>query len=550
MNKERLVLGIDYGTDSVRTLLVDSRSGVTVASAIHPFSRWSSNKYCDPAKHQFRQHPLDYIEGLEISVRECLRQAGPEAASQVLAISIDTTGSTPVAVNEQGIPLALLPAYEEEPDAMFFLWKDHSSAAAATEINAYASGFEVDFLKYVGGIYSSEWFWSKLLYVLRSNSSIRKDLYSWVEHCDWMPFLLTGGTHVSQIKRSVCTAGHKALWSAEWNGLPPETFWSGLDPLLTGYRSRLYDKVFHAGNTAGTISGEWAKRLGLPATIQIGVGAMDAHMGAVGGQISPGQLCKVMGTSTCDMLVTAGDQLPENVVKGICGVVPGSIIPGMIGMEAGQSAFGDVYAWFKQLLSWPVRHLPAFNANTAFPDAEALMEQLIPSLSTEAASLPMDEAAPVSTDWFNGRRTPDANPFVKASIIGLELGTTAPHIFRSLVEATCFGSKSIIERFREEGVAINGLTGVGGIAKKSPFIMQMMADVTGLSLKVNRAEQTGALGAAMFAATVAGIYPSVEIAMEKMGQGFEKEYHPDKSKSRLYENRYRKYQAIGNFSSV
>lgn len=543
MEKEQLVMGVDFGTDSARAVLVDARTGTQLSQAVVAFSRWKKGNYCDASNFQFRQHPLDYIESLTQSIRTCLEKAGPSAAAQVRALSIDTTGSTPVAVDETGQPLSMHERFTDDPDAMFILWKDHTSVAEAAAINAHAKKYEVDFLRYVGGIYSSEWFWAKLLKTMRKNESVREHTYSWVEHCDWMPFLLTGKKHVSEMKRSVCTAGHKALWSPEWKGLPPASFWEELDPLLSRFNGRLYNKVYHAGESAGQISPEWAQKLGLPNNVHVGVGAMDAHMAAVGGEIEPYHLCKVMGTSTCDMMVVPSTKKPV-MVNGICGVVEGSIIPGMIGLEAGQSAFGDVYAWFKDLLMWPVT-----NSSFISPEQrEQLANDIIPSLSRAAEDIPVSASSVLSLDWFNGRRTPDANPLVKGVISGLHLGSTAPHLFRSLVEATCFGSRAIIERFQQESISVKGLTGVGGIAKKSPFIMQMMADVTGLPLKVNRAEQTGALGAAMFAATVAGIYPNVEEATQKMGQGFEATFHPDKQKSNIYSQRYEQYQLLGQFT--
>ncbi len=544
MEKDQLVLGVDFGTDSVRTILADARTGAQLSSSVVAFPRWKQGLYCDPAQNQFRQHPLDYIEALTESIQTCLLKAAPGAAAFVKALSIDTTGSTPVAVDESGQPLALQDRFAADPDAMFILWKDHTATREAAEINAVAERFQPDYLQYVGGIYSSEWFWAKLLKTVRTNKSVRDACYSWVEHCDWMPFLLTGGTHVSQMKRSVCTAGHKALWAPDWNGLPPASFWQEMDPVVADISGRLYKQVYHAGESAGVISPEWAQKLGLPATVQIGIGAMDAHMAAVGGEIEPYYLCKVMGTSTCDMMVVPSTA-EKVMVKGICGVVEGSIIPGMTGLEAGQSAFGDVYAWFKELLLWPfLQGAPSFFTEEQI---SALADQLIPELSRQAAELPLTETAPLSTDWFNGRRTPDVNPYVKGAITGLQLGSSAPQLFRSLVEATCFGARAIIERFQEENIPVKGLTGVGGIAKKSPFVMQLMADITGLPLKVNRAEQTGALGAAMFAATVAGIYPDVSTAMKSMGQGFERVYTPDKEKISLYSKRYEQYKALGSF---
>ncbi|WP_431214443.1 FGGY-family carbohydrate kinase [Puia sp. P3] len=284
-----------------------------------------------------------------------------------------------------------------------------------------------------------------------------------MEHCDWIPFLLTGGKHVSEMRRSVCAAGHKALWATAFNGYPPDEFFASLDPLLKGFTARLYEKAYASDQAAGRISPEWATRLGLSADVVIGVGAFDAHMGAVGGQIEPYHLSKVMGTSTCDMLVAPLDEVKDRLVKGICGQVPGSVIPGMMGMEAGQSAFGDAYAWFRNLIAWPVRQL--------WPDeaqANSIIDKIIPELSRQAAALPADTHAELAVDWFNGRRTPDANQLLKGAITGIGLGSDAPRLFRAIVESTCFGARTIVDRFIQEGVPVRGLIGLGGVAKNPP----------------------------------------------------------------------------------
>jgi L-ribulokinase len=549
MNKDPLVIGLDYGTDSVRAILVNATNGQQIASSIFNYPRWQQGLYCNAAKNQFRQHPLDYIEGLEYTIKNCIEQAGgPDVAKYIKAIAVDTTGSTPAAVNEQGIPLALVKGFENNPDAMFVLWKDHTGVKEAMEINGHATKFPVNYLQYVGGIYSSEWFWAKLLHVLRVNKEVKEACYSWVEHCDWIPFLLTGGQNISEMKRGRCSAGHKGLWAGEYGGLPPDEFFTTLDPLLKGFTSRLYKETYTSDQIAGTLSEEWAVRLGLPADVVVGVGAFDAHMGAVGGQIEPYHLSKVMGTSTCDILVASAEDMQGNLVKGICGQVDGSVIPGMVGLEAGQSAFGDTYAWFKNLLSWPLQDLLAQSKLIDAETAEALKNEIasniITELSRQAAALPLDENAELSVDWLNGRRTPDANQLLKSAITGLSLGSDAPRIFRALAESTCFGAKAIVERFENEGVPVKGLIGIGGVAKKSPYIMQMMADVLQMPIRIHQFEHTCALGSAMFAATAAGIYPKVEDAMAAMGGGFDAEYTPDNQKADFYALRYKKYNEL------
>lgn len=547
--KNNYVIGVDFGTDSVRSIIADAGNGNEVASSVFYYPRWKDGLFCEPVSNQFRQHPLDYIEGLTQTITACLKQAGTTVAENVRAIAVDTTGSTPIAVDKAGTPLALLPGFEKNPNAMFVLWKDHTSVKEAEEINNHATRFGINYLQYVGGIYSSEWFWAKLLHVLREDKDVRQACYSWVEHCDWIPFLLTGGNNVHDMKRGVCSAGHKALWAKEFGGLPPDEFFSSLDPLLTGFTSRLFKNTYTADQPAGKLSAEWAERLGLSTNVIVAVGAFDAHVGAVGGQIEPYYLSKVMGTSTCDMLVAPKADMEGKLVHGICGQVDGSIIPGMIGLEAGQSAFGDTYAWFKNLLSWPLNNLLGTSSliDKAVADKlrQEIADKIIPELSTQAAAIPVEEENEIAVDWLNGRRTPDADQTLKAVIAGLNLGTTAPRVFKALVEATCFGARAIVERFVTEGVPVKGLIGLGGVAKKSPYIMQVMADVMNMPIRIHKSEQTCALGAAMFAATAAGLYPSVEKAMNAMGQGFEKEYKPNAAGTSVYTRRYRKYLELG-----
>ena len=546
---KKYVIGVDFGTDSVRSIVVDSSNGEELATAVFYYPRWKQQKYCDASKNQFRQHPLDYIEGLENTITKCVSIIGPEAAKHIVALSVDTTGSSPVAVDKNGTPLSLLPEFEENPNAMFVLWKDHTSVKEAAEINKHATKFDVNYLQFVGGIYSSEWFWAKLLHILREDKSIQGSLYSFVEHCDWIPFLLTGGNDVLQMKRGICSAGHKALFAQDWHGLPPNDFFATLDPLLDGINTRMFDVAYPADQSVGILSKQWANTLGLSEEVVVGVGAFDAHMGAVGGQIEAYHLSKVMGTSTCDMLVTPIKEVEDVLVGGICGQVPGSVIPGMMGMEAGQSAFGDAYAWFKNMLSWPLENLVSKSSIISDVMKQQLIEEIeqsiIPALSKEAEKLTPHEDDVLSLDWLNGRRTPDTNQLLTASITGLKIGTDAVAIFRSIVESTCFGAKAIVERFETQGIPVKGIIGLGGVAKKSPFIMQMMADILNRPIRIHKSEQTCALGAAMFAATAAGVFNKVEEAMHQMGQGFDITYFPNEQLVLTYEKRYQSYLQLG-----
>lgn len=550
-SKSECVIGVDYGTDSVRAVVVDVK-GNQLADAVFEYPRWSDDKYCDSSENQFRHHPQDYLEGLEKSIKDALSQVSEDIPKRVKGISVDTTGSTPVAVDRSGTPLSLLDKFRENPNAMFILWKDHTAVREAGEITDFARNWGgPDYTKYVGGIYSSEWFWAKILHTLRNDEAIREAAYSWVELCDWIPYELTGGDDVHKMKRSRCAAGHKAMWHEEFDGLPSEEFLSGLDPLLSGLRDRLYEKTFTADHAIGTLSEEWAEKLELPGDVVIGAGAFDAHMGAVGGEIEPYYLSRVMGTSTCDILVAPYEDMKGRLVKGICGQVDGSVIPGMIGLEAGQSGFGDIYAWFKDILMWPVENI--VSESEVLDDAQKkkkllqeAADKIIPELSEKAAELDPADTAVIALDWHNGRRTPDANQLLKGAIEGLDLGTDAPKIFKALVEATCFGAKAIVQRFREEEIPIKGIIGLGGVAKKSPFVMQTLADVLDMPIKIARSDQSCAHGAAMFAATAAGLFENVSKAIDAMGSGFGDVYQPNAGNVKVYEELYNRYSSFGD----
>ncbi|NHF58482.1 ribulokinase [Flavobacteriaceae bacterium TP-CH-4] len=548
MAQLKYTIGIDFGTDSVRSLLVNTSTGEELASAVHVYTRWQKGHYCDPSTNQFRQHPFDYIEGIENTVKAITDKVGESVVENVVGIGVDTTGSTPVAVDKSGTPLALLDKFTDNPNAMFVLWKDHTAILEAEEINTLCSQWPINYSKYEGGVYSSEWFWSKILHISRQDAGVYEAAYSWVEHCDWIPFLLTEGSDVSQIKRSRCAAGHKALWHESFGGLPSNDFLTTLDPLLNGLRDRLYTRTYTADVPVGTLSWEWSQRLGLPDSVVVSVGAFDAHMGAVGAKMEPYFLTKIMGTSTCDILVAPGVG-NERLVKGICGQVDGSVVPGMSGLEAGQSDFGDIYAWFERVLSWPLGEIletsDLIDQATKQKLIEKMSSELIPKLSEAASTEPIGSAGELALDWMNGRRSPDANQFLKGAIVGINLGSTAPKIFRALAEATCFGARKIVERFIEEQVPINGVIALGGVAKKSPFIMQMMADVLNMPIKVVASEQACALGAAIFGAVAAGVFDDVTTAMQKMGSAFERAYLPIPDHVVQYSQVYARYDTLG-----
>jgi L-ribulokinase len=546
------VVGIDFGTDSVRSIVVDATTGRTLGASVKYYPRWAKGLYCDPVENRFRQHPLDYLESMEASVIEALKEAGSTVPARVRGVAVDTTGSTPVLADRSGKPLALGASFAENPNAMFVLWKDHTAVAEAERLNLLARTWGgVDYTKYVGGIYSSEWFWAKAIHILETDSEVAEAAVTIVEHCDWIPAVLTGTTDLTRFKRGRCAAGHKALWHAEFGGYPSDAFLAKLHPRLPSLKRTFGTETFTSDTPFGTLSAEWASKLGLSRETVVAVGAFDAHMGAVGGGIGPNQILKVMGTSTCDIVVSPPGDQPEKLVSGICGQVDGSVISGMIGYEAGQSAVGDVYAWFKGLLSWPLETILPTLAETSEEVkrdvARRIAERIVPALEETAAALSIDETIPVALDWLNGRRTPDANQRLTGAITGLRLGTDAPRIYRGLVEATAFGSRAIVERFRAQGTRIDSAIAIGGVAKKSRFVMQTMADVMNLEVTVPAGDQTVALGAAMFAATAAGLYRRVEEAQRAMSSGTESVYRPDPDRAKGYDRIYKDYLALGSF---
>lgn len=537
---EKLVIGIDYGTDSCRAIVLNTASGKELATAVSSYPRWKKGLYCDPFSNRYRQHPQDYIDSLEEVLHRLLAQLLPEEVKNIVALGIDTTGSTPCLTDQDGTPLALLPGYEEDPDAMFILWKDHTSIREADEINTLARKWKIDYTSRSGGIYSSEWFWAKALHVLRANEKVREKAYSIIEHCDWMPALLTGNLRSEQVKRSRCAAGHKGMWANEWGGYPSQEFFSALDPLFDRFVDRLGETTYTSNVSAGKLTEEWSLRLGLPQGIEVAVGILDAHAGAIGAGITVNSMVKIVGTSTCDIVVSPKEDMTEKLIPGISGQVDGSVIPGLIGLEAGQSAFGDVYAWWKEVLSWSLHLLPE-------EQRAEMSARILSKLNEEAEKLPVTMSDPVASDWLNGRRTPFSDLTLKGAVTGITLATTPAQIFKSLVEATAFGSRAIMEHLEGEGVQVNEIIGVGGISLKSPYVMQTLSDIMGVPIKIAVAQQAGALGAAICAAVAADVFDTMEGAQESLGQGYNRVYVPRVENHETYDVLYDKYRKLGNF---
>jgi L-ribulokinase len=530
---KRYALGIDYGTNSCRSLLIDLDNGAEVGSAVFPYPSGEMGILLDPKDpHVARQNPQDYLDGLESVTRSALQQAAATIpgfdAAQVVGIGIDTTGSTPIPVNHEGTPLGLLPEFKNNLNAMVWLWKDHTGHAEAAEITQLGTAMRPNIMAKCGGIYSSEWFWSKILRLRRIDETVFKAAFSFVEHCDWIPAVLTGNTNPLTLKRSICAAGHKAMFSSEWGGLPDKEFLGSLDPSLAELRDRLYSEAHTADTRAGGLCEEWAARLGLKEGTAVSVGAFDAHMGAVGAGIKEGTLVKILGTSTCDLMIAPADR-PLADIPGVCGIVNGSVLPGFHGIEAGQSAVGDLFLWL-------VNHLVPESYGATPGEKFVNMEKAMTGQKPGATGL-------LALDWNNGNRTILVDVRLTGLLLGQTLHTEAHEIYRAYIEATAFGALTIIRRVEEYGVKIDEIINTGGLSIKNATLMQIYADIIGKPMKVSQSEQTCALGAAIFGAAAAGADDLGKL-QARVTATREKVYHPIPENVAVYRELYTLYRNL------
>jgi L-ribulokinase len=531
-SEKRFAVGVDYGTNSVRALVVDVSDGSDVATHVYDYPGGDAGILLDAGDPNLaRQDPADYMQGFYESVSGAIRAASRQrgfSVDKVVGIGVDTTGSTPIPVDRQGLPLALQPAFRKNLAAHAWLWKDHTGHAEAEEITERAARNKDGYLKKCGGSYSSEWYWSKILHCQRVAPKVFAAAYAWVELADFIPGFITGNLDPDTIPRCICAAGHKAMYHEQWSGLPSRAFLKSLHPGLPAVRDHYAAPAVCADQKAGGLTAEIAERVGLRPGTAVAAGAFDAHMGAVGAGIKPGTLVKIIGTSTCDMMVAPMDRaLPD--IPGLCGIVPGSIIPGMYGLEAGQSAVGDIFNWFVKYLT-PGEF-------TAHGDPHG-------DLTQAAEQLKPGESGLLALDWNNGNRTILVDARLTGLLVGQTLHTSAPEVYRALVEATAFGALTIINRLEEYGVHVKEVVNCGGIAEKNPFVMQIYADVTGRPMKVSRAAQTCALGAAIFGAVVGRAYKSVEQAQRKMTGTRPSYYRPKKAAVDVYQQLYSRYRTL------
>lgn len=533
MSTNKYTIGLDYGTNSVRTLIVNTANGREVATAVWNYATGTQGVILSRDPNLARQHPADYVTGAEVTIRKALdlakRAVRGFKPDQVIGIGVDTTGSTPIPVDSQGQPLAFQKKFAKNPAALAWLWKDHTGVAEATEITELARKLRPQYLAKCGGTYSSEWFFSKILHCLRTSPDVFTAAYTWVECADWVPAMLTGTAAPDKLTVGVCAAGHKAMYNDDWGGYPDAEFLAQFDPKLGELRTRLRPQAFAIDQAVGRLTSEWAGRTGLPAGIPVAVGAFDAHLGGVGSGIAPGILVKIIGTSTCDMMVVPlGEKLAD--IPGLCGIVKGSILPGYFGLEAGQSAVGDIFNWFVNYLQ-PLGKAGSHEA-----------------LSAAAAKMKPGESGLLALDWNNGNRTILVDQRLTGLLVGQTLYTTPPEIYRALVEATAFGALTIINRFEEYGVKVGQVVNCGGIAEKNPLVMQIYADVTGRPIKISRSAQTCALGAALAGAVVAGAkaggYDDFAAAQQAMTGLKSRVFQPNPKAHEVYQQLYALYRKL------
>ena len=521
-------LGVDFGTNSVRALVVRCSDGAEYGSRVVDYPSGAQGVLLDPKDGLLaRQHPSDYVFGLEESVVGALAEAGRKPdfeRSKVVGIGVDSTGSSPIPVDERNRPLASSANWKDDLNAQCWLWKDHTSWRESAKITELSAKLRPEYIAKCGGVYSSEWFWAKLWHCLNVAPATFGAAFSWVELADWVPSVLAGVVDPRLIKRGVCAAGHKALYSDDWGGLPDKEFLAALDPRLAELRDRLYQKAYDATEPAGSLRSEWAKKLGLAPGIPIAIGEFDVHYGAIGCGVREGALVKVIGTSTCDCAVVSAEK-PIADIPGICGIVKGAILPGFFGIEAGQSAVGDIFKWWVEVVLGGDAALHA-------------------ELTAEAAKQRPGQAGLLGLDWNNGNRTILVDQRLTGLLLGQDLYTTRADIYRALIEATAFGARAIIERLRQYGVPTDQVVCTGGIAEKNPLLMQIYADVTGCVMQVAGSSQTCALGSAIAASVLAGAHPDFASAETAMTSLKPESFEPIAENRAVYDQLYALYREL------
>lgn len=540
------VIGLDYGSDSVRAILLDVATGEVLSSAVNLYSRWGKGLYSDSAKSQFRHHPLDYIEGLEDVLGKVI--ADCPAPDAIKAIGIDCTASTLCLADENCVPLSLHEEYQDNPDAMFVLWKDHTATLESAQINELCNKSDVKYNMQSGFHYSAECYWSKVIHLLRNSPELRQKAHLAIDVCDWLPALLCGCTNAADFKTGKCIASIKLMWSESWGGYPPAEFFEKIEPAVLPILKNIPQNPQLNDKPVGTLCKEWAEKLGLSTDVVIGTGLIDSYSGGIGAGVKHGTIALNLGTSSCYMATMPVEKIGDKVIEGLFGQAKDCIIPGMVGFEAGLSAFGDAYAWVKRTLCWSLEALKKSDDPQVRQAAEEREDKILADLNVAAAQLNITENTPVATDHINGRRSPEPSSTLKSGMMGISISTTAPEIFYAYAEATAFGTRYIMDHLEENGVDIYELIGVGGIAQKSPFVMQLLADACGKTIHVSSCNYSCALGAAICASVAAGIYPDIQAAQKALCPSNSATYNPNPDKAELLEKRYEKYRDLSRFS--
>ena len=528
MSQANYALGLDYGTNSVRCLIIDTENGQELASAVTVYEHGQQGIVTDPKNPDLaRQHPNDYLNGAIASVKKAIEIAGDSCTDfhpdRIAGIGIDATGSTPMPIDSNGQPLTQNPQFANDPAAMAWLWKDHTASDEAQKLSAAASVEKPEYLKKCGGTYSSEWFWAKLWQCAKSNPDVIAAAHSWIEISDWIPSVLTN--QEQNPVRNICAAGHKALYHKDWGGYPDANFLGTLHPELSRIRKSLDNTIVQPINKpAGNLSQIWASKLGLKVGIPVATGSLDAHMGAVGSGIKQGSMVKIMGTSTCDIIVAPQDQeLP--FIPGLCGIVPESVLPGHHGLEAGQSAVGDLFGWWVDTVLAGSSHTHA-------------------SLTEEATMLKPGESGLLALDWNNGNRCLLCDPQLTGLILGQTIQTKPSEIYRALIEATGFGARMILEQIADHGIQVDKVVACGGLAEQNPMLMQIYADITHCEILVSSSNQTCALGAAIAGSVVGGIYPDITTAQTHLTSTKSMSYKPNHTSVPLYNSLFKLYKQL------
>lgn len=525
--KESISLGIDFGTNSARALLLNIFSGEEIATAVCGYPGGEEGiLLSNQEPHLARQHPGDYVTALKETVSTVVQKARAKGINPetIVGIGVDTTGSTPLPVDENMIALGVIKKFKDNLNAQAWLWKDHTASEEACEITDLAQKIRPEYLAKCGGAYSSEWFFSKIFHCLRVDPEVFRAAYSWLELSDYIPAVLAGIQNPDQVKRNICAAGHKAIYNKAWNGLPDVDFLTELDPVLGRLRKRLYNKAYPADTVAGYLSEAWSKSLGLPQGIPIAVGALDAHLGAVGSGIDNGILVKIMGTSTCDIMIYPGENELADI-PGVSGIADDSVIPGYYGIEAGQSAVGDIFNWF---------------VSRVLDDKDAHER-----LSEEASKLKAGQNGLLALDWNNGNRNVLTDPNLSGLLVGQTLHTTSAEIYRALIEATAFGARRIIEQLENYHVDIHKVINCGGIAEKNPLVMDIYANVLNRPMEIAGSPETVALGAAIMGAAAGfknnGQQHSIKEIQRRVCQVKDAVFQPRAAEVRTYEEMYQLY---------